>query len=276
MVIIQHFKYFWGCFGINSESWIEILIYCLICSTESVPTWCEYYGNLSCSSAPSFSNGSTLPLFLLAITHGRKTASLNTFLLSTTMTHFMLSTWITMCHVIAHTKNPVIKGGGSAGITLDGQILRTLNQPTPPGISGRSSHSLILFLWAVHQSPFPNCPQLTTIIPLHLSTYCQVDPTLASPTTLFFTTSISLALKLVSLPAGLYKISRTSASSSWSVFEARRKWVNLASDKLAADPTSLGFASWFARWIGQWDWGSWRASPWGRGWKGQEWRRCLS
>ena len=184
MVIIQHFKYFWGCFGINSESWIEILIYCLICSTESVPTWYEYHGNLSCSSAPSFSNGSTLPLFLLAITHGRKTASLNTFLLSITMTHFMLSTWTTMCHVIAHTKNPV-------------------NQPTTPWISGRSSHSLILFLWAVHQSPFLTCPQLTTVIPLHLTAYCQVDPTLASRPTLFFTTSILLALKLDSLHAGL-------------------------------------------------------------------------
>ena len=166
---------------------------------------------------PIPSNGSTLPLFLLAITHVRKT-----------------------------------------------------------GISGRSSHSLILFLWAVHQSPFPTCPQLTTIIPLHLSAYCQVDHTLASPTTLFFTTSISLVLKLVSLPVSFYKISRTSASSSWSVFEARRKWVNLASDKLAADPTSLGFASWFARWIGQGDWGSWRAFLWGRGWEGQEWRRSLN
>ena len=34
MVIIQYSIYFWGCFGIKSESWIGKLLYCLIFSTE--------------------------------------------------------------------------------------------------------------------------------------------------------------------------------------------------------------------------------------------------
>ena len=151
MVIIQHFKYFWGCFGINSESWIEILIYCLICSTESAPTWCEHYLNLSCPSAPysqQWLNSSPLP----PGNHSWKEDSI--------FKHILAVNHYDTLHAEHIDHFP-----GWADF-------ETLNQPTPPAISGRSSHSLILFLWAVHQPPFPTCPQLTTIIPLHLSAYC--------------------------------------------------------------------------------------------------------
>ena len=91
---------------------------------------------------PIPSNGSSPPLFLLAITHVRKTASLNTFLLSTTMTHFMLSTWVTMCHVIAHTKNPVIKGGWGQAWHYPGWADFENTKPTHPSLNQWLKQSL--------------------------------------------------------------------------------------------------------------------------------------
>ena len=101
---------------------------------------------------PIPSNGSTLPLFLLAITHVRKTASLNTFLLSTTMTHFMLSTWITMCHVIAHTKNPVIKGEGRLAWHYPGWADFENTKPTRPSCNQWQKQSL------THSLPVSSSP----------------------------------------------------------------------------------------------------------------------